>query len=72
MSEIRRKFVIRPGGMQLLQKELSALKVFELRSIATQHAVASTGLKTELQERFSTCNSSQDIGDENNIFKILE
>ena len=57
----RMKPVVRRGGVQLLQKELSALKVFELRSIAMELGVASTGLKTELQERLSTYFSSQDI-----------
>ena len=68
----RMKSVVRRGGVQLLQKELSALKVFELRSIAMELGVASTGLKTELQERLSTCFSSQDSGDESNIFDVLE
>ena len=62
----RMKSVVQRGGMHLLQKELSALKVFELRSIATEPGVASTGLKTELQEKLSTYFSSQDSGDESN------
>ena len=58
-------------GVQLLQKELSALKVFELQGIATELGVVSTGLKTELQERLSTYFSWQDSGDESNIFKYF-
>ena len=67
----RMKSVVRRGGVQLLQKELSALKVFDLRGIATELGVVSTGLKTELQERLSTYFSWQDSGDESNIFKYF-
>ena len=65
----RMRSVVRRGGVQLLQKELSTLKVFELRSMAMELGVASTGLKTELQETLSTYFSSQDIGDERKSFK---
>ena len=41
----RMRSVTRGGGMQSLQKQLSALKVVELRNIATELGVVCSGLK---------------------------
>ena len=48
----RMKSVVRRGGLQLLQKELSALNVFGLRVIATELGVVSTGLKRSCRKDF--------------------
>lgn len=60
----RMKSVVRRGGMQLLQRELGALKVVELRGIATELGVSCGGLKEDLLSRLCTYFSSQDPGDE--------
>ena len=60
----RMKSVVRRGGMQLLQRELGALKVVELRGIATELGVSCGGLKEDLLSRLCNYFSSQDPGGE--------